>query len=231
MRKGDKVKAWLDRNDLPAGSTYANVTHIRNINQISKYLGRNNAVALYLINEYGKKELYAVLRSGMKQRKLCGVVKKKLKTTRCGAEDSEMLYDFEEALEQRSVHVFNIIQDAVRLTDAYPYFRAVGYAELIDFTKKWTGDDSANKRLSENIKAYNEAHPDEVREYMQSIEHELRMIEERRARIKQAEEDEKAAKKRAKQMLKEEAEEIRKNEAAHRRRQQIIDRSFERYFK
>lgn len=229
MRK--EINAWLDDEDRPLGTNTQNLIRLRAIKQLSKLLGRNSAVAYFLICEYGMKELHTLLVSCTKQRRLCEAVIVDLKKYIVEPEWRPAFDLFEDNIEKRANHCFRIIQEVIRLTELHPYFSEVGYEDLLDFTKRTIGDNSRDQMLKEAIAKYAEENPEKIAAYMRSIEHEIRARDERIARRRQEAEDEKAAKKRAKEMAKEEAEEIRKNEEAHRKRARQIERSFERYYK
>lgn len=227
-----RANDWLNLTTRETGATKANIYLLREYKEMDREFTRILVIAYFLMVDKGMDELHSLFSSAKKQRGFIRAVIIDLKKYKVDSQWEVVLDRDLEKLFQRVNYIYKIIRENVRLTDAYPYFKAVGFSRLIDFSITVLDDPhEENEKLLEEIGEWNRTHREEVDEYMESIADELARVQARKDRIAQAKADEKMAKKMARRVANDEVKEIRKNEKAYKDRQKKIEKSFAKYYK
>lgn len=231
---GKKIKGaanlneWLSDNSRTKGCTSLNVHYLRAFKQVDKELGRTAVVNYFLLTKLGVEDVRTMLRSSMKQRKFLRAVIIDIKQYRIEA-DMQKMFDKElRSLQRRVDHVFRIVIENLKLTEYYPFFRDVGFEQLVDFSTEYHGGGATDiDFLIPQIEEYNATHQQEIAEHLESIKVEKEARDAHRQRIKEQDKLEKELRKKARKAANAEVKEIKDNEKKHKSRQKRIDRSFE----
>lgn len=229
---GDNVNRWLNDKDRVEGMNKRSAKYFREYKQAEREKGRNIVILYYLITRYNLTGCYSMFGSERKQKKYIQAVKMSLKEYSL---EQRWERDFDKDLtnlKKRTDFVFRIIQENIRMTELYPFFREVGFDRLADFGVKYAkGDEEAADQLAAEISKWNAEHFGEVQSYMESIAEEKANMEAHRARIQAEEKAEKEAKRMLKKQERDEIKEIRENHRKYESRRKRVERSFDRYYK
>lgn len=206
------IRNWLSDDKRSKELTHKNTEYLREFKQLHREFRRLSVITFTLIKRFEMTDLYALFVSIEKQKSFIGKVITDLKEY--GVEpkwDSVFIRDIR-SVRNRIQYVFRILIENLRLTEMYPYLKDVGFDRLIDFSIKYPEDEEAcASQLMGEVREYNEAHPEEIERYMESVQGEIEARDKHRKKIAEANAREKEAKRLAKKLENEEVREIREN--------------------
>lgn len=224
------VSDWMNDNRRPKQPNQRSLHWLREVRQCEKEISRNLIILYFLITKMGE-NLNGLMGSEQKQRTLLWALRRELKKR--GVEEKwERVFAYDiGSIHRRREYVFLIIKENLKLTEHHPYFKAVGYDRLIDFTVNYGEDaDKNNAMLLEEIQKWEAEHSDVIASHMESIAEEKANMERHRKEVKEKAKAEKEARKLARKLENDEVKEIKENNKKYLSRKKRIDRSFERYW-
>lgn len=238
-----RINEWFDDKQRPTGMNQRGKDFFLELKDVEKHYSRNAVIVFFLISRYGVRDLYEMQASIRRVKGLIAKTRIELKGIKdvegnVIAEPHAVTKEWEpvfrrtiDSLRRRAEYNFLIIKKDLEETKVYPYFEAVGFDRLIDFSVKYAGkEDEQADQLEEEINEWNACHQEEITAHMEKMAEQIRNRDAHRQKVKETNKAERDARRAAKKEADAEVREIRKNQQAYRRRQKMIDRSFERYY-
>lgn len=230
---GKDIKRWLDDPKRIPGTNSKNVAYLRAYKQVLQEFGRVRVLLYLLIVRLKVDDVRAMLISSGKQQRLIRHICKDLKAYEVTQEWERCFKTTLTSMHRRCEHIFCICKENLKLTEYHPYFAAVGYEKLIDFTNNYIGMEDADQEkmvgeLLAEIEAYNTEHADEIAAHMEAVRPEIEARDAWREKIVA---EAKARKQAARTARKEEREELKQMEKYRKedeRRKRKINRELNR---
>lgn len=225
-----RINDWLVMKKNPIGNP-RNIEYIRELNQLFREFKRIAIITYMLKTRFGIEDVQSMLSSATKQRDFVYAVKLQVKEYGVDPEWDRVFDHDIDSMKRRVAYVFRVMADIIKLTELYPYFRAVGFERLVDYGFQYPNEsDKATEVLAREIAEYNKKHPEEVAEHMRSTQAERDARDRHRQKIAEQTKLEKESNRLAKKLMRQEEKEIKENAKKEKRRKAIIDKSFARYW-
>lgn len=212
--------------------TQKNLEYLREFKECRRELGRIVIIAYLLITKFQIYDTRQIFYSARKQRRLCASVIGDLKEYGIDQKYHKAIQRDIKSIHNRAAYAFKMIQENIRMTEYYPYFMAVGFDKLMDWSTKYPEDNEMwAAQLIGEITEWNAEHPEEIAKHMESIAEEKANMERHRAKVKADAIAEKEARREAKKRETAYIKEMRENEKKYQQRKRKIEREFERYYR
>lgn len=226
-----RIVDWFNETERPEGMNRTGQAFFYEIKDVEKRFSRNNIILFFLLAKCGVEDMRTLMVSSSKQKKLIVKIKIQLKNYGVTQEWREVFRRDIDGFNKRADHVFRIIKENVRLTPLYPYFEAVGFERLVDYSVRYQGGENEQaEQLQKEIEEWNAEHPKEIASHMESVAEEIANRDAHRLRVKEMDRAEKEARRILKRKADAEVREIKRNNKAYASRQRRVEKSFERYY-
>lgn len=220
------------------GISFKNMEYASDLLKAEKQLARTSTVTYFCMtrlcekNSYEESNYRTMMKSSVKQQKLCYCTAKELEKYEVDPKyDKAFKRDIASIL-RRCEHIYLIVRENIKLTRYWPYFETVGFDRLLDFTQKYSNDSSSVLDvILPEMHAWMKEHEVEIDAYMKKIQPE---IDRKKAFLAKKDADAKAEKEAAKAAKKAEKEEAKQRAAYDKERKKKEakwDREYEKMFK
>lgn len=226
-----RINDWMNDPERVPGATRKQVGYLRDVRELNREFGRNGVMLFYMVTVLEINECRSMMNSAKRQRTLLWALRKSLKEYRVDPKWNDVFeYDLN-AMHNRSKQIWKIVKENIRLTEHYPYFEAVGFDRLENVPEDVIKIEPILAEMTEDMKAWEAEHPEEIREHLEAIRHEVEVRDRHKAELKAKEDAEKQARKerKAKERAEQrETEMIRHREAVRKRK---LEREFDTVMK
>lgn len=221
------------------GISFKNMEYAADLLKAEKQLARTSTVNYFCMtrlcekNSYEESNYRTMMKSSVKQKKLCYSIARQLEKYEVDPKYDKAFKRDIAAILRRSEHIYLIVRENLKLTQYWPYFEAVGFDRLLDFTQKYSDDSSSVLDvILPEMHAWMKEHEAEIDAYMEQIKPEIErkqaFLANKKAAAKAEKEKTKAAKKAERDEIKMHQEQRRKDDMAKRKWEREMNASIGR---
>ena len=240
-----KITQWLEDStrhnldlDAKGRKLYPkkNIEFLHLLSECDEKFAKLGVICFFVRTRLGVRYAWTMMNSVSKQRSLILVCIRQLKEYKLRESDLSAFKRDITSLNNRYKHVMRILEEDIKLTEYYPYFKSVGFEILEGFDiptfeemqemyqEKSVLGNSLIDHIIADIEAYKAEHMDEIAEHMKWAESEQERINKHKQMLREKAMEERKADREAQKAEEAYIKEIERNRKKDKERSRKIDR-------